>query len=157
MVPPALAGARFLAAACCHGHDLVRTSSVLSLLFRVANAAKPRRPGGLQVSLLTTRNLNWEQPFGRVAWFISGPEHLSNTLVGDRRRLSSASLDRVIEQLWVHGRLRTAELLVLWEKAVKRALVAECMGCAASMHSNSFFLSLLMVGEFGDGSILAWF
>jgi hypothetical protein len=39
---------------------------------------------------------------------------------------------------------------VLGEKAVKRwALVAECMGCAASRHSSSF-LSLVMVGEFGD-------
>ena len=60
---------------------------------------------------------------------LSRPSAVTAGAISSWLSLPFAIPDRVIEQLSVHEHLRTAELLVLGEKAVKRwALVAECMG-----------------------------
>jgi hypothetical protein len=57
-------------------------------------------------------------------------------------------------------RLRTAELLVPWEKGCKAvALVAECMGVMhrGILEASCLFVTSLTVGKFKKGAILACF
>jgi hypothetical protein len=117
------AGARFLAAAM----SLISFQCARFLLCPSAELAMPRSSSAqaaptfhqrrCRLFAVLTRN-------SRCAASYVGPEQ---TLGGDRRChtsswlcLASAIPDGVIEQLSVHERLRTAELLVLREKAVKR-------------------------------------